>query len=34
LLADTRLPGRWREGKVGQVILVPKYVVSDKPPKN
>jgi hypothetical protein len=33
LLKDCRLPGRWREGKAGQIILVPKYVVTDKPPK-
>lgn len=33
LLADCRLPGRLRFGKKGDVVLVPKYAVTDKPPK-
>jgi len=27
LLQDTRLPGRWREGHAGDVVLVPKYAI-------
>lgn len=33
LLKDCRLPGRLREGKKGQEILVPKYAISEKAPK-
>jgi hypothetical protein len=33
LLADCRLPGRNRQGKVGDVVLVPRYAVTEKPPK-
>ena len=34
LLTDTRLPGRNKSGKAGDVILVPKTAVTDKPPKS
>jgi len=27
LLEDMRLPGRWRYGKAGDIILVPKYAI-------
>lgn len=33
LLKDCRLPGRLRQGHKGDVILVPKYAISNKPPK-
>lgn len=33
LLKDCRLPGRNKSGKAGEIVLVPKYAVTDKPPK-
>ncbi len=29
LIEDTRLPGRYRQGAKGDVVLVPKYAVRD-----